>query len=199
MALREKQSVNMLTVFGETLHTLSRSPSGKESSSGASMDKIWYIWFILAALFVVAEIFTSGFVLLWFGVGALVAGILALTGIVGVPLQIVIFLAVSILLTIASRTIFERFFLRHSPGRELKTGMDALPGQIGVVVETSNSPTGEAAVRVFGSTWRAFPADQEEPLNEGEKVIIERVEGASVYVRHADTEPSWRAQKKLSE
>jgi membrane protein implicated in regulation of membrane protease activity len=129
----------------------------------------------------------------------LVAGILALTGIVGVPLQIILFLAVSILLTIASRTIFERFFLRSSPGRELKTGVDALPGQVGVVVETSNGPTGEAAVRVFGSTWRAFSTDYEESLKEGEKVIIERVEGASVYVRRVDTEPSWRAQKKLSE
>jgi membrane protein implicated in regulation of membrane protease activity len=163
------------------------------------MDKIWYIWFLLAALFVVAEIFTSGFVLLWFGVGAFVTGLLALTGIVGGPLQIVIFLAISILLTIASRTIFERFFLRSSPGRELKTGAEALPGQIGVVVETSSGPTGEGAVRVFGSTWRAFPADYEESLNKGEKVIIERVEGASIYVRRADAEPSWRPQKKLSE
>jgi membrane protein implicated in regulation of membrane protease activity len=163
------------------------------------MDKLWYIWFIFAALFIVAEMFTSGFVLLWFGIGALLAGLLALTGFVGFPLQIAVFLIVSILLTIASRTIFERFFLRGSPGRELKTGIESLPGRIGVVVETSSGPTREAAVRVFGSTWRAFPLDDEEPLQEGEKVVIERVEGASVYVRHTDAQPSWRAQKKLTE
>ncbi|MEW6129015.1 MAG: NfeD family protein [Acidobacteriota bacterium] len=160
------------------------------------MDKLWYIWFILAALFAVAEIFTSGFVLLWFGVGALVAGLLALAGIAGLPLQIVVFLIVSILLTIASRTIFERFILKSSPGRELKTGVEALPGLIGVVVEDSAGSTREGAVRVSGSTWRAFSLD-EEPLNNGEKVIIERVEGASVYVRHYDAVPSWRAPKSL--
>lgn len=136
---------------------------------------------------------------MWFGVGALIAGLLALTGLIGMPLQIAVFLIVSILLTIASRTIFERFFLRDSPGRALKTGIEALPGRIGVVVEQSTGATGEAAVRVFGSTWRAFLADNEdEALKEGDKVIIERVEGASVYVRHADSEPSWRSQKKLT-
>ena len=86
------------------------------------MSDIWYIWLILGVVFIVAEIFTTGFVLLWFGIGALVAALLALTGVVGLPLQILSFLVVSIALTVASRTIFERFLLRGSPGRELKTG-----------------------------------------------------------------------------
>jgi len=163
------------------------------------MDKLWFVWFIIGAIFVVAEIFTSGFVLLWFGIGALVAGLLALTGIVGLPVQIVVFLAVSILLTVLSKTIFERFFLKDSPGRELKTGIDSLPGRVGIVVQESIGPAHECAVKVFGSTWRAFPIDSDETLKEGEQVKIERVEGASVYVRRVDTEPSWRRQKELSE
>lgn len=163
------------------------------------MSDIWYIWLILGVLFIVAEIFTSGFVLLWFGVGAMVAALLAVTGLVGVPLQILAFLVVSIVLTIASRTIFERFLMRGSPGHELKTGMEALPGRIGVVVEPSRGAMQEGAVRVFASTWRAFPAEGEEPLREGEQVEIERVEGATVYVRRVDGEPSWRAQQRLSQ
>lgn len=163
------------------------------------MSDIWYIWLILGVLFIVAEIFTSGFVLLWFGIGALVAALLAFTGVVGLPLQILAFLVISIALTIASRTIFERFLMRGSPGRELKTGMDAMPGVIGVVVEPSKGAMQEGAVRVFASTWRAFPVDGEEPLREGEQVEIERVEGASVFVRRVDGEPSWRAQQRLTE
>jgi len=154
---------------------------------------IW-IWLILAVIFIVAEIFTTGFVLLWFGIGALVAALLALTGLVGLPIQILTFLAVSVALTIASRTIFERFLLKGSPGRELKTGVDTLPGRIGVVVEPSKGVMQEGAVRVFASTWRAFPSEGEEPLKEGEQVQIERVEGATVYVRRVDSEPSWRAK-----
>ena len=163
------------------------------------MSDIWYIWLILGVLFIVAEMFTSGFVLLWFGIGALVAALLAVTGLVALPLQILAFLVVSIVLTIASRTIFERFLMRGSPGRELKTGMESLPGRIGVVVEPSKGAMQEGAVRVFASTWRAFPAEGEEPLREGEQVEIERVEGATVYVRRVEGEPSWRAQQRLSQ
>lgn len=163
------------------------------------MLDIWYIWLILGVLFIVAEMFTSGFVLLWFGIGALVAALLAVTGLVGLPLQILAFLGVSIALTIASRTIFERFLMRGSPGRELKMGVESLPGRIGVVVEPSKGAMQEGAVRVFASTWRAFPAEGEEPLREGEQVEIERVEGASVYVRRVEGEPSWRPQQRLSQ
>jgi membrane protein implicated in regulation of membrane protease activity len=163
------------------------------------MSDIWYIWLILGVLFIIAEMFTSGFVLLWFGIGALVAALLAFTGLVGVPLQILVFLAVSIALTIASRTIFERFLMRGSPGRELKMGLDTLPGRMGVVVEPSKGVMQEGAVRVFAATWRAFPAEGEEPLREGEQVLIERVEGASVYVRRVESEPSWRPLRRLSQ
>lgn len=163
------------------------------------MSGLWYIWLILSAIFVVAEMFTSGFVLLWFGVGALVAAVLALTGLVSLPVQILVFLAVSIGLTIASRTIFERVFMRSSPGRELKTGVDNLPGQIGLVVTSSEGASREGTVRVFGSTWRAFPEAGEESLCEGEQVRVERVEGASVYVRRVAQEPSWRQSGKLLE
>ena len=40
--------------------------------------KAWMIWMIFAAVFIVGEMFTAGFFLLWFGIGAGVAGILAL-------------------------------------------------------------------------------------------------------------------------
>lgn len=163
------------------------------------MSDIWYIWLILGALFIVAEMFTAGFVLLWFGIGALAAALLALTGLVGLPVQILTFLVVSIALTVASRTIFERFLMRGSPGRALKTGMDSLPGTIGVVVEPSKGAMQEGAVRVFASTWRAFPCEGEDPLEEGEQVEIDRVDGATVYVRRVASEPSWRARHKESQ
>lgn len=152
---------------------------------------------ILAALFILGEMFTSGFVLLWFGIGSIVAALLGLLGL-GLPLQIVAFLAVSVALTVASRTIFDRFIMRGSPGRELKMGMDMLPGKVGIVVNSSEGAMSEGAVRVFGSTWRAFPAEGEEPLREGEQVQVERVDGATVYVRRVGQEPSWRRDYRNS-
>ena len=163
------------------------------------MSDYWYIWLILGALFIVAEIFTPGFVLLWFGIGAIVAALLSLTGLVGLPLQVITFLVVSVALTIASRTIFENIFMRGSPGRGLKSGIESLPGRVAVVVASSEGALGEGAVRIFGSTWRAFPVEGEEPLKEGEQVRIERVEGTSVYVSRVDGLPSWRQAGRLAE
>jgi membrane protein implicated in regulation of membrane protease activity len=72
-------------------------------------------------------------------------------------------------------------------------GVDSLPGQIGTVTESSRGALGEGAVRVFGSTWTAFPVDGEPPLVEGDKVEVERVDGAVIYVRKERPRTgSWR-------
>jgi inner membrane protein len=154
---------------------------------------MWIVWLALALVFVVAEVLTTGFVLFWFGVGALVAAMLALVGIESLPVQIAAFLLVSTALTVASRTIFERVFVRNRPAG-MKMGMESLPGQVGTVVKPSVGALAEGAVKVYGSTWTALPVDGEEPLEEGERVCVDRVEGAKIYVRRVRQEgPSWRS------
>ena len=46
----------------------------------------WLLWTILGVMLIVAEIFTMGFVLFWFGLGALAAALAAMLG-VGIPGQ----------------------------------------------------------------------------------------------------------------
>ena len=141
---------------------------------------------------IVAEIFTSGFVLLWFGIGALVAALAGLVGIDSLFIQFVLFAVVSIGLTAASRTIFINYFSREKTGQSLRSGVDALPGKIGTVVSSSKGALHEGAVKVFGSTWTAYPAAGEAPLEAGERVCVESVEGASIYVKRVGGEPDWR-------
>ena len=158
----------------------------------------WILWCILGALLIVAEIFTSGFVLLWFGIGALAAAFAAFIGIDSLVIQFVIFASVSIALTGASRTIFMNYFSRELTGDSLRSGVDALPGKVGTVVSSSKGALQEGAVKVFGSTWTAYPAPGEQPLEAGERVCVESVEGASIYVRRVGDEPDWRP-KPLSD
>ena len=159
-------------------------------------DWFWVLWSILGAILIVAEVFTSGFVLLWFGIGALAAAFAGLLGIDSLAIQFTIFAVVSISLTAASRTIFLNYFSREKTGQSLRSGVDALPGKIGTVVSSSRGALQEGAVKVFGSTWTAYPAAGEAPLEAGERVCVESVEGASIYVRRVDAEPDWR-QKAL--
>ena len=155
-------------------------------------DWLWVLWAILGAILIVAEIFTTGFVLLWFGIGALVAALAAFIGIDSIVVQFLIFASISIALTAASRTIFINYFSREKTGESLRSGVDSLPGKIGTVVSSSKGALQEGAVKVFGSTWTAYPAPGELPLEAGERVCVESVEGASIYVRRVGGEPDWR-------
>ena len=156
---------------------------------------LWVLWTILGAILIVAEIFTSGFVLLWFGIGALAAAFAGLVGIDSLVLQFMIFAVVSIALTAASRTIFLNYFSREKTGESLRSGVDALPGKIGTVVSSSRGAMHEGAVKVFGSTWTAYPAAGEPPLEAGERVCVESIEGASIYVRRVGADPDWRKRE----
>ncbi len=157
----------------------------------------WILWCVLGAILIVAELFTSGFVLLWFGIGALVAAFAGMIGIDSLALQFLIFAGVSIGLTAASRTIFVNYFSREKTGDSLRTGVDSLPGKIGTVVSSSKGSLQEGAVKVFGSTWTAYPAPGEEPLEAGERVCVESVQGASIYVRRIVDGGDWRQRSLL--
>ena len=149
----------------------------------------WILWIVLGAVLIIAEIFTFGFVLFWFGIGALAAALIGWLGF-GFGLQFLIFAIVSIALTAMSRTIFVKYFPENED--VLKTGIDSLPGQIGTVTIASKGALQEGAVKVYGSVWTAFPVDDETPLVEGEKVEVVRVQGSSIYVRSTKELPEWR-------
>ena len=153
----------------------------------------WIIWIILGVVLIIAEIFTLGFVLLWFGLGAIAAALAGFLGF-GFGIQFLVFVSVSIVLTLMSRTIFSKY-LAHSEEDSIKMGIDSLPGQIGTVTIESRGVLNEGAVKVFGSTWTAFPIDGETKLIEGEKVEVVSIKGSSIYVRKTEenrTLPEWR-------
>jgi membrane protein implicated in regulation of membrane protease activity len=149
------------------------------------------MWLVLGVGLIVAEVFTLGFVLFWFGLGALAA---AVVGLLGLPFiwQFVAFALVSIGLTVMSRTIFANVIWGRNTA-EVKLGVDSLPGQIGTVTGASKGALNGAAVRVYGSEWTAYPEDGESELAEGEKVEVVKVKGASIYVRKLTDEPrGWK-------
>ena len=146
----------------------------------------WILWAILGVFFIIAEVFTLGFVLFWFGIGAGIAAIAAYLG-VGILGQFLIFALVSIVTTVMSRTIFEDYY-PHNDGEELKIGANNLPGKIATVKRGSKESLNQARVRALGSNWKAISLDEDSNLEEGEKVEIVRVEGSTVYVKKANKE-----------
>lgn len=162
-----------------------------------TMDQFaWIFWIILGVALIIAEIFTLGFVLFWFGIGALTAALASFLGVDSFGLQFLIFASVSIILTVMSRTIFAKY-LPHGDKDSVKTGVDSLPGQIGTVTSASKGSLNEGAVKVFGSTWTAFPIAGETALQKGEKVEVVEVKGSSIYVAKVSENkelPEWRKE-----
>ena len=151
----------------------------------------WILWLVLGVGLIIAEIFTLGFVLFWFGIGAVAAAAVGFLGL-GLAWQFATFAIVSTLLTVMSRTIFSRY-LPHNEGQSIRSAIDSLPGKIGTVSSSSTGALNEAAVKVFGSTWTAFPADGESELTEGDKVEVVEVKGSSIYVKRVGKElPGWK-------
>ncbi len=151
----------------------------------------WIFWLLLGVGLIVAEVFTLGFVLFWFGLGALAAAIVGMFGF-GLAWQFAVFAVVSGALTVMSKTIFTKFIWGNE-GPDVKMGMDALPGKIGTITSASRGELNAAAVKVYGSEWTAFPADGESTFADGEKVEVVSVKGSSIYVRAINRElPGWK-------
>jgi len=139
--------------------------------------KIWWIWMAIAAFFVIAEIFTMGFFLLWFGVGAAVAGVLAFLGL-GVGWQLASFIVVSGVLFAVSRSFAERFTKKQPPG----VGADRFVHKKGVVIEEIDNVKNTGQVRIGKDEWRA-DSETDEIIAVGKTVEVTRVDGTHLVVR----------------
>lgn len=139
--------------------------------------KIWWIWIIIAAVFIVGEIYTMGFFLLWFGVGALVAAVFALAGL-SIGWQLAAFVVVSGVLFAVSRRFAERFSKKQPPG----IGADRFIGLEGVVLEEIDNMKDTGRVRLKKEEWRA-ESDSGEVIPEGARVEVTRMDGTHLVVR----------------
>ncbi|MBN2008693.1 NfeD family protein [candidate division KSB1 bacterium] len=138
--------------------------------------QVWWIWMVLAALFVIGEIFTAGFFILWFGVGAAVAGLLAMFGL-HAGWQWGSFIIVSGILISVSRRFADKVTAQQPEG----IGANRWIGKIGTVIEDINDAQNCGRIRLGGEEWRAC-AEHNELIETGRKVKVLRVEGTRVIV-----------------
>lgn len=137
---------------------------------------LFWVWVILAAFFIVAEIFTAGFFLLCFGIGAAVAAVLAFLH-VGATWQLLVFVVVSFVIFLFSRRLADRI----TPESPIKTGIDRLIGKIGIVLEDIEPMSLKGRVRLDQEEWRA-QCESEEKIKKGKRVKVLRIDGTRVIV-----------------
>jgi membrane protein implicated in regulation of membrane protease activity len=132
---------------------------------------------IIAALFIIGEIFTAGFFLFCFGIGAAVAGVLALLGL-GFGWQLAVFVVVSGVLFVSSRRLAERFTKKQPPG----IGADRFIGKRGIVLEGVDNSLNTGRVRLDKEEWRA-DSETDSIIPEGKRVEVVRLDGTHLVVK----------------
>ena len=137
----------------------------------------WHIWVFVGIGLVIGEIFTAGFLLLWFGVGAFLAAGLALLG-AGSIYQTLSFILTSLILIVLSRTIFRQFLFRKEVG--ISTNVEALIGQEALVMQMIEGKSKPGLVKIGGETWSAI--SEEGRIDQDEVVRVKGVVGNKVLV-----------------
>jgi len=142
--------------------------------------EVWLIWAVLAAAFLVGEIFTAGFFLLWFSVGAAAAAVLARLEL-GTSYQLGSFALISGALVVLSRK-FAQKVTKEPPER---VGADRVIGKVGVVLERIDPTIDSGRVRVEKEEWRARSQD-DGTIEEGQKVEVVGISGAHLLVKRKE-------------
>jgi membrane-bound ClpP family serine protease len=136
------------------------------------------------ALIVLEAHVTSYGVLGVSGLVAMVAGAVLAIDAAGGGVALIV--AVALLLALTGGAVMLAFLRRvavTARGR-VRTGSEALVGRVGVV-RAAPEPLGQ--VFVDGAIWRARSAfGENEPLEAGEPVVVERVSGLTLAVRRAE-------------
>ncbi len=145
------------------------------------MDAWFWVWAGFAAVLIVGEIFTAGFFLLPFGLGAATAALLNYLDL-GLGWQWAGFLVVAAIALFGLRRFSDR--VTHEPPQLV--GVDRLIGKRGVVVEAIEPSDASGRVRIEREEWRAESVD-DEPIELGTRVVVDRIEGTRAVVRVAES------------
>lgn len=156
---------------------------GSQVSGGETVEsnETWrWIWTFLAVGMGIGEIFTAGFFLLPFAVGAAAAGILAWLSIGGIATQWMVFFGVSAI----SFAYLRRFVNRQDEGDRPRIGADRWVGAIGLVTGDIDPHLGTGMVRIDGEEWRATTTADN--IETGAKVRVIEVRGTRLVVERLD-------------
>ena len=137
----------------------------------------WWMWLAAGLVLVVAELATpGGFVIIFFGIGALAVGALSLLGLVTNPaLQFLLFSVLSV----ASLAI-PRARLQPRANTPPSSNVDSLVGVVAMVQERM-APRAIGRVEVRGSMWAARNTS-DITLDPGQRARVAAVDGLTLAV-----------------
>jgi inner membrane protein len=144
------------------------------------MTMLWWHWLVLGLLLAGLELATpGGFYLLFFGVGALLVGVLDMLGLSGPPwVQWLLFSIASVGALLLFRDPLLRYMREHS---RTQAPVDALTDETATTLEDiAPGEIGRAELR--GTAWSARNVGQT-MLMKGQRCAVQRVDGLTLNVQ----------------
>lgn len=135
-------------------------------------------WLLLFIALIVIEIITLGLTTIWFAAGSLVAFLLSLFH-VPLPIQIIVFLVVSVILFVLTRPIAMKYFNKD---RE-KTNINSVIGKCALVIEKIDNLHATGKVELDGMEWSAKATKDTDIYQNGDVVQIIDVKGVKLIVK----------------
>ena len=137
---------------------------------------MWYVWLILAGIFVIGEVLTSGFLIFWFSLGSLIAMVVSFF-IPDVIVQTTVFLISSVILILATKPLVKKFANIDT----VKTNAQSIIGKKGLVTKDINSIKATGQVKIDGELWSAIGKDDMD-IPKGTEVEVNEIKGVKVVV-----------------
>jgi membrane protein implicated in regulation of membrane protease activity len=141
------------------------------------IDAWRWFWTALAGILIVGEIFSAGFFLLPFGIGAAAAALLAWLDVGNPFVHWAVFLIVSVAALLSLRPLIRK----QDEGEPEAIGANRYLRRTGVVLEEIDMHTATGMVRVGTERWRAI--SEGEVIPAGTEVVVSGVTGSRLIVK----------------
>lgn len=174
---RDKRRRRELVAYGAGTAALVAAVAVIGKGANEVDTEIWrWLWTGLAVVMAIGEMFTAGFFLLPFSIGAACAAVLAWVG-VGILPQWLIFFGVSAI----ALAYLRRYITRQDEGEQPRVGANRWIGSTGVVLEEIDPDTASGMVRVENEEWRAV-SEHGSIIPAGSRIHVLSVRGARLVV-----------------
>lgn len=141
------------------------------------------VWLAAFGVLLLIEILTLGLTTIWFAVGALAAFLMAVINL-PLPVQIAVFLVVSVLMLIFTRPLMTKYL----NSKTTKTNAESLVGAKARVLIPVNNLKSEGQVLVNGMEWTARSMKDEVTFQKDEMVRIVGISGVKLIVEKLNEE-----------
>ena len=135
---------------------------------------MWPIWLVLAGIFFIVEIATTGFLVFWLGIGSLFAMITSFFT-ENLIIQMVVFITTSTLLII----IVKKFLIKDED--TVVTNVYSIIGKKAIVTKDINPTLGVGQIKVEWQDWSA-KCDSDAIIEKGTEVEILDINGVKAVV-----------------